>query len=167
MRTCGINYKLPTSTQKFALLARADTSKGRWVYVQASAAITQYAFVQIDYTTGKAAMLTSTTAGGKPQGVGVAQAGFTINYYGWVWVGCGGGTGVGIKGLVAASYAAGAKMTTTATDGTVDDAACGNSAAPWRVLNVTGCSTDSGAGSAIELYAPGQLVADCNVPLNA
>ena len=162
----GLNYKKTDTSQKNSLGARQMTSEGEFLYTYATTSFTQYAFIELTKSwTGD--MLTSTGAGGTPSPVGVCQVAFNQGEYGWVWVGKGGGVGKGIKGTVAASYAAGAKMTTTSTNGVVDDAACGSGAAPWRVLGVSGTSTDSGSGSAVELEASGLLSVDYAIPNNA
>lgn len=126
--------------------------RGEWLFVSASAAIAQYAFVGITGS-GVAAELTTTTYASSAS-IGVAQVAFASGEYGWVWVGGagGGGTGVGIKGKVAASYVAFAQMNTTATAGVVDDAAT-------KLLGgVVGLTTDGGSGSSVELQSSGTII---------
>jgi hypothetical protein len=133
-------------------LDAGSDKRGQWVFVKASAAIAQYAFVGIDGS-GNAAELTTTTYASSAA-IGVAQVAFATSDYGWVWVGGegGGGTGVAIKGKVAASYVAFALLNTTATPGVTDDAAT-------KILGgVTGLTTDSGAGSSIELQSSSSIV---------
>lgn len=133
-------------------LDRGSDNRGQWLFVKASAVIAQYAFVGIDGE-GDAAELTTTTYASSAA-IGVAQVAFASADYGWVWVGGagGGGTGVAIKGKVAASYVAFAQMNTTAVAGVVDDAAT-------KLLGgVVGLTTDSGAGSAIELQSSGTII---------
>lgn len=134
------------------LLDRGSDNRGQWLFVKASAAIAQYAFVGVDGE-GDAAELTTTTYASSAA-IGVAQVAFASADYGWVWVGGagGGGTGVGIKGKVAASYVAFAALNTTATAGVADDAAT-------KLLGgVSGLTTDSGSGSSIELQSAGTIV---------
>lgn len=150
----GVNYKKSYGTEPSIglpakLLDRGTDKVGEFIFIKASAAIAQYAFVGIDGE-GDAAELTTTTYASSAA-FGVAQVALAINEYGWVWVGKGGGTGTGIKGKVAASYAAFAVINTTATAGVVDDAAT-------KILGgVVGLTTDGGAGSSIELYAAGLI----------
>lgn len=121
--------------------------RGQWVFVRAGAAIAQYAWVGIDGA-GAALELTTTTYATSAQ-IGVAQVAFASADYGWVWVGgeSGGGTGIAIKGKVAASYVAFALINTTGTAGVADDAAT-------KILGgVVGLTTDSGSGSSIELQS--------------
>lgn len=123
----------------------ASDKRGKWMFVLASAAIAQYAAVGIDGS-GNAAELTTTTYASSAA-FGFAQVAIASGSYGWVWVGEGGGTGSGIKGKVAASYAAFAVINTTATAGVVDDAAT-------KILGgVVGLTTDGGSGSSVELMA--------------
>lgn len=127
------------------LLDIGGDKRGKWMFVKASAAIAQYAFVGIDGS-GNAAELTTTTYASSAS-FGVAQVAFASGDYGWVWIGEGGGTGLSIKGKVAASYVAFAVINTTATAGVVDDAAT-------KILGgVVGLTTDGGSGSSIELMA--------------
>lgn len=140
-------YGLPAK-----LLDVGTDKRGQWVFVKASAAIAQYAWVGIDGS-GNAAELTTTTYASSAA-IGVTQVAFASADYGWVWVGGvgGGGTGVAIKGKVAASYVAFALINTTATAGVADDAAT-------KILGgVTGLTTDSGSGSSIELQSSGPII---------
>ena len=131
-----------------ALLDRGSDKRGQWTMVLAGAAIAQYAFVGFS-AAGTAAELTTTTYA-TVVGIGVAQVAIGSGEYGWVWIGVGGGTGVGIYGKVAASFAAGGILNTTATAGVADDTAT-------KVLGGAGLTLDSGSGSSIELYAEGYL----------
>lgn len=131
------------------LLDRGSDKRGGWMFVKASAAIAQYAWVGIDGS-GNAAELTTTTYAASAA-IGVAQIAATTNDYLWVWIGRGGGTGSNIKGKVAASYVAFALINTTAVAGVVDDAAT-------KILGgVVGLTTDGGSGSSIELMASGLI----------
>jgi hypothetical protein len=136
------------STPPAALMDRGSNKDGQWLFVQAAGAIAKYAFVTYS-SVGQAAEATTTTYA-TASGLGVAQVALADNEYGWIWIGCGGGIGSGIKGLVAASFAAGGILNTTATAGVADDAAT-------KVIGGAGLTLDSGSGSAIELYASGFL----------
>lgn len=149
----GVNYKKTYGTDPAVIpakvLDRGSDKDGEYVFVQANGAIAQYAWVGIDGS-GQAAELTTTTYASSCA-IGVAQFALADNEYGWVWVGKGGGTGKGIKGKVAASYAAFAVINTTATAGVADDAAT-------KILGgVVGLTTDGGSGSSVELYAAGLI----------
>lgn len=101
----------------FALLQRMQGADGKeYVYVQASGAITGAGYVCVIDEAGQAAMATNTTAVYGQQ-IGVAQAALADNDYGWVQV-------FGTANIrVAASCAANAVITSTTTDGQLDDAA--------------------------------------------
>jgi hypothetical protein len=134
------------------LLDAGTDKRGQWVFVKASAAIAQYAFVGIDGE-GDAAELTTTTYAASAQ-IGVAQVAFASADYGWVWVGGegGGGTGVGIKGLFSANYAAFAVINTTATAGVVDDAAT-------KILGgVVGLTLVGGVQASAELQSASTII---------
>lgn len=151
----GINYKKSYGTDPSIVEAKlgdlgTDTD-GEWVYVKASAAVAQYAFVVITKD-NTVAELTTTNAGSNSLQVGVAQIALAANEYGWVWIGgpMGGGTGKGIKGKIAASYVAEANLYTTATAGVADDAAT------TLIKNVVGLTATVGAGT-VELKSQGYL----------
>lgn len=152
----GVNYKRTfVSTNTLALPAKLGTvgssPEGEFVFVQASGAIDQYAFVKIE-NDGQAAMLTTTNAGSNGLLVGVAQVAAADDEYLWVWVGglAGGGTGSGIKGKAAASYAAKANLNTTATAGVADDAST------TKISYVVGLETLVGAGT-VTLFSVAHL----------
>jgi hypothetical protein len=135
---------------------RGSDKTGEYIFVQADGAITQYDAVMIDPLTYKAKSITTTTAGSGAYASVGAQAGFAQVAAAdteqlWVWIGRGGGTGFGVKGRVAASYVANAKLYTTGTAGVLDDTAT------TAILGVIGLTTDSGSGSAVELYAAGYI----------
>jgi hypothetical protein len=130
------------------------TPDGTWMFVQADGAIDQYAFVKIT-DDGQAAMLTQSNDSAILQ-AGVAQVAAANDEYLWVWVGGvgGGGVGSGIKGKVAASYAADAALYTTTTAGVADDSATSPAV---QIVGAVGLTTDSGSGSAVELKSMGYL----------
>lgn len=133
------------------LLDVASDKRGTWKFVKASGAVTQYDAGIIDKD-GNFASVTTTSASTTPKIVGFAQVAAASGEYLWVWIGAGGGTGFGVKGRVAASYAAGAKLYTTATAGVLDDASTAG-----VITGVVGLTTDSGSGSAVELQAGGAI----------
>lgn len=62
-----------------------DQVGARWMYVKASAAITQYAVVGIN-SVGSAVMLTSTLAATGAYKIGMAQVALSSAFYGWVQI---------------------------------------------------------------------------------
>jgi hypothetical protein len=151
----GVNYKKTWDGTTIPLPAKlrdvGSSTEGEFVFVQADGAIDQYAFVKIEQD-GQAAMLTTTNAGSQGLLVGVAQIAAADNEYLWVWVGGlnGGGTGVGIKGKVAASYVAKNNLNTTATAGVADDAST------TKIAYVVGLEATTGA-AAVELASVAHL----------
>jgi hypothetical protein len=146
----GVNYKkdfgLDPAVIEFRLGDVASNRLGSFVYIKASAAIDQYAFVAIDEN-GNATMLTTTNAGTGEGTVGVVQVALSTNEFGFAWIGGAAGGGGVIRGKVAASYVANAALNTTATAGVADDAST------TIIKNVVGLTTDSGSGSAVALYS--------------
>lgn len=133
------------------LLDVGSDKRGLWKFVKASGAVTQYDAGIIDKD-GNFVSVTTTTASTTPKIVGIAQCAAASGEYLWVWIGFGGGTGFGIKVRVAASYAAGTKLYTTATAGVLDDASTAG-----VITGVVGLTTDSGSGSAVEVQAAGAI----------
>lgn len=142
----GVTIPLPAS-----LGAVGSLPQGEFVFVQASGAIDQYAFVKIE-ADGQAAMLTTTNAGSNNLQVGVAQVAAADDEYLWVWVGGlnAGGAGSGIKGKLAASYVAKNNLFTTATAGVADDAST------TKIAYVVGVEATTGA-AAVELFSTAHL----------
>jgi len=126
----------------------SDTD-GEYMFVQASAAVAQYAFVLITD-----AFKCSETSGASSivQHVGVAQVAAATNEYLWVWIGgpAGGGVGKGVRGKIAASYVANTPLLTTATAGVADDAGS------TTIKNVSGTVATTGAAN-VELKSTGYL----------
>lgn len=151
----GVNYKKSFGTDPSVVEHKlgdlGSDPDGEWVFVKASAAVAQYAFVAITKD-NTVAELTTTTAGSNSLQVGVAQNALALNEYGWVWIGgaMGGGVGKGIKGKIAASYVAEANLNTTATAGVADDAST------TLIKNVVALAATVGAGS-VELRSNGYL----------
>lgn len=151
----GVNYKKTFTGTELPLPASVGAvgslPEGKFIFVQADGAVAQYAFVKIS-DDGQADELTTTNAGSNNLQVGVAQVAALDNEYLWVWIGGpgGGGVGSGIKGKVAASYAADANLNTTATDGVADDAST------TLIKDVVGLTTVVGAGT-VELKSSGYL----------
>lgn len=151
----GVNAKTVFVSTNIPLPAHlgavGSTPEGDYIFVQADGAVAQYAFVKIS-DDGQAAELTTTNAGSNNLQVGVAQIGAADNEYLWVWIGGpgGGGVGTGIRGKLAASYAADANLNTTASAGVADDAST------TKIQNVVGLTTLTGAGT-VELKSTGHL----------
>lgn len=142
----GVTIPLPAKVGSVGSLPQGD-----FVLVQADGAIDQYAFVKIE-ADGQAAMLTTTNAGSQGLLVGVAQVAAANDEYLWVWIGGirGGGSGVGIRGKVAANYVAKNNLNTTATAGVADDAST------TKISYVTGVASTTPA-AAVELASIGHL----------
>ena len=130
-----IEYKLGTTA------TGTDTTK--WVYVQASGAITQYDAVGIDENF-QAAALTKAIADAGHQ-IGFAQVAFADNDYGWVALE---GTNMSVR--VAASCAADVSLYTTGTAGVLDDTSASQTKISGAVLVAAGTSA---AVSAREVIA--------------
>lgn len=128
----------------FSLGQRMQDADGReYVYVQADGAITGAGYVVIIDEAYQADMITNTT-GVYGQQVGVALAAFADNDYGWVQV-------FGPASIrVAASCAANVVITTTTTDGQLDDAA----GTGTKVINGAALTTARAASAGT---APGVL----------
>jgi len=150
----GVNYLRVWTAAQYAatppaaLMDRGSNKDGVFQLVKAASTIAQYALVSFD-SVGTAAEATTTTYA-TASGLGFAQVAIATGEYAWVWIGCGGGVGSGIKGKVAANFAAGGILNTTAVAGVADDAAT-------KVIGGAGLTLDSGSGSSIELYASGFL----------
>jgi len=121
--------------------------RGKFMFVKATTTTTQYQAGIVDKD-GGFTPITTTNASTTPKGVGIAQVAAATNEYLWVFVGEGGGTGSGIKVKVAASYAAGTKLYTTATAGVLDDASTAG-----VITGLVGLTTDSGSGSSVEVQS--------------
>lgn len=149
----GVNYKKSFGTDPAIVEAKlgdlgTDTD-GEWMYVKASAAVAQYAFVLITDTFTAAETSGASTI---VQHVGVAQNALLTNEFAWVWIGgaAGGGVGKGIKGKIAASYVANTPLLTTAVAGVADDAGS------TTIKNVSATTATVGAAS-VELKSTGYL----------
>lgn len=127
----------------------ASDTDGEYMFVQANAAIAQYAFVLIADTFRAAE---TSGASSIVQHVGVAQIAAATNEYLWVWIGgpAGGGVGRGIRGKIAASYVANTPLLTTATAGVADDAGS------TTIKNVSGTVATTGAAN-VELKSTGYM----------
>jgi hypothetical protein len=151
----GVNYKKTwdgvSSPLPVKLMDVGSSTEGEFVFVQADAAIDQYAFVKIE-NDGQAAMLTTTNAGSQGLLVGVAQVAAADNEYLWVWVGGlnGGGVGKGIKGKLLTGYVAKNNINTTATAGVADDTST------TKIAYVVGLAATTGT-QAVELLSVGHL----------
>jgi hypothetical protein len=94
-----------------------QANDGVYQYVQATAAVAQYAMVKITDNISVAEGTTTLLPSTEPASVGIAQVAIAEDSYGWVFVGPGLATC-----KVASSCAADVKILTTATAGVVDDA---------------------------------------------
>lgn len=111
----GVSLTETPTSQVFKLGTRVMTFDGQeYVYVQASGAIAQYAFVGIDENF-QAASLTKTIADDGWM-IGVAQVAFTDDDYGWIAV-----RGANLTGAVLGSCTADVALYTSATAGYLDD----------------------------------------------
>ena len=151
----GVNYTRTFTIDEYPHLPAkvgdvGSSPVGEFVFVQADGAIDQYGWVKIDQ--GQADMITTSNAGSNNLLVGVAQVAAANDEYLWVWVGGlnGGGAGSGIKGKVAAGYAAKANLFTTATDGVADDT---NTTRIAYVVGVTGTTP----AAAVELISTAHM----------
>lgn len=147
----SVSYGTAPTQVPAKLLDRGSDKRGDWMFVKASGSVTQYDAGIIDKD-GNFASVTTTSASTTPKIVGIAQCAAATNEYLWVFIGFGGGTGSGVKVRVAASYAAGAKLYTTATAGVLDDTSTAG-----VITGVVGLTTDSGSGSAVEVQASGAI----------
>lgn len=113
----GGNTATPTTDRKQALLATMTDESGKvWVYVQASGAITGAGYACVIDETGQAVMATTTTtASAFGDRVGIPEAAFADDEYGWLQI-------YGPSSVLgAASCAANTAINSTATAGTLDD----------------------------------------------
>lgn len=149
----GVNYKKSFGTDPAVIEHKlgdiGSDIDGEWMFVKASAAVAQYAFVLVTDTFAVAETSGASTI---VQHVGVAQVALLTNEYAWVWIGgpAGGGVGKGIKGKIAASYVANTPLLTTAAAGVADDAGS------TTIKNVSATTLTTGAAS-VELKSTGYL----------
>lgn len=149
----GVNYKKLFGTDPAVIEHKlgdiGSDIDGEWMFVKASAAVAQYAFVLVTDTFAVAETSGASTI---VQHVGVAQVALLTNEYAWVWIGgpAGGGVGKGIKGKIAASYVANTPLLTTAAAGVADDAGS------TTIKNVSATTLTTGAAS-VELKSTGYL----------
>lgn len=149
----GVNYKKSFGTDPAVIEHKlgdiGSDIDGEWMFVKASAAVAQYAFVLVTDT-----FTVAETSGASSivQHVGVAQVALLTNEYAWVWIGgpAGGGVGKGIKGKIAASYVANTPLLTTAAAGVADDAGS------TTIKNVSATTLTTTAAS-VELKSTGYL----------
>ena len=146
-----VSYGTSPTIVPAKLLDRGSDTRGDFMFVQASGAVTAFD-AGIISAAGLFVSVTTTTASTTPKIVGIAQCAAATGEYLWVFIGSGGGTGKGIKMRVAASYVAATKVYTTATAGVLDD-----SVTAGVITGVIGLTTDSGSGSAVEIQASGSI----------
>jgi hypothetical protein len=130
-------------------VTRAANDGNTYMFVQASAAITQYSTVWVT-TAFQASMVTDTTIGTNPGGrVGFAQTAFAQYEFGYVVV-----HGNAIRIRFADACAKAVPLYTTATAGVLDDATA--SASQFQVMGVV-IETVSG-------NTPSNALASCSFP---
>lgn len=150
----GISPNEVSSTPTATLLDRGTTKQGTFVYAQAGEALARYAACKIS-SAGQATEFDTTESAAVPSMVGFPQVALANDEYGWFWVGEGGATAAAapekvVYGLVADSVTAGAKMTTTATEGVIG--AGGDVIQGLTTLTTTGAA---GAPHTVALHNPG------------
>src|SRR5512139_4350882 len=107
--TLGVDLEHTTTSATHRLGSRVvGNNNSNWMYVYASAAITQYALVGVE-ASGTASMMTSTMSRSTtPYTFGIAQQTFAAGDYGWVAT-----EGSLLTVLTTAVATAGAKLFTT------------------------------------------------------
>lgn len=131
----GARFDTPTTAQEFKLGECNYGSDGtEWVYVQANGAIDQYDAVAIDENFQAAALTKALADAGHT--VGVAQATFADNEYGWV--AC---KGSNVQVNVLASCAADTQLYTSGTAGHLDDTATSQTAIDGIVIVTAASAT--------------------------
>jgi hypothetical protein len=138
----GINLSTVGSTAKHKLLERTSgNNESEWVYVYASASITQYMAVGVE-ASGTASPL-DVTGARRGDTIGIAQVAFSAADYGWVAT-----KGRSLRVATTAAVAVGARLYTTATAGRVDDAAASTQAqigGLYLIATASGTSASSAA----------------------
>lgn len=136
----GAKFDMNDSTNTYGTPLGAiatDKAGNEYMFVQAAAGVTQYAFVSVDEA-GQATMITKTLADTRAS-IGCAQTALSSGYYGWVLV-----RGIG-TGLVKASCAADVALYTSATAGYLDDDATSQTKVLGAVVTTTRAASDGSA----------------------
>jgi hypothetical protein len=124
----GSQFGTPTTAAEFKLGECNVGSDGtEWVYVQASGAVSQYDAVAIDEDFQARALTKALADAGHT--IGVAQAAFTDDQYGWVAL-----KGTNISVNVLSSCASDSQLYTTGTSGKLDDASTNQTAIDGIVI---------------------------------
>ncbi len=140
----GVDFTATPTAAGFVIGTQVMGSDGtKWVYVQASGAITQYDAVAIDENY-QAASMTKALADAGHQ-VGFAQVAFADNDYGWIAL-----EGSNISVRVAPSCAADVALYTTGSSGVLDDTSASQTKIEGAVIVAAGTSA---ANSAREVIA--------------
>jgi hypothetical protein len=150
----GINLSTVGSTAKHKLLERTSgNNESEWVYVYASASITQYMAVGVE-ASGTASPL-DVTGARRGDTIGIAQVAFSAADYGWVAT-----KGRSLRVATTAAVAVGVRLYTAAsTPGRVDDAAVSTQAqigGLYLIATASGTTASSAAcvaGNLISLDA--------------
>lgn len=139
----GVDFTATPTTAEFDLGTVVDGTDGsKWIYVKASAAITQYDCVAIDEDYNATPMTKALAdAGHRP---GFAQVAFASADYGWVAL-----EGSNISARLGASCAADVQLYTTAGAGILDDTAASQTA----IRGVVAVVLNTTSGGAKEVIA--------------
>ena len=147
--TLSVALEQVHTTAQHRLASRVNgNNESEWMYVYASAAITQYMAVGVE-ASGTASPLTAADA---RLGVtlGIAQVAFSAADYGWVAT-----KGRILRVATTAAVAVGARLYTTATAGRVDDAAASTQA---QIGGLYLTATASGTSASSAACVAGNLV---------
>lgn len=131
----GVDVTATPTAADFDLgTAIIGTDGTKWVYVQASGAITQYDAVAIDENYQAAALTKALADAG--HAVGFAQVAFADNDYGWVAV-----EGSNISVRVAVACQPDVALYTTATAGVLDDTSASQTKLTGAVVVASGSAS--------------------------
>lgn len=138
--TVGIDLSRTSTTPEWNLGQIETMNDGVYQYIQADAAIDQYAILRIEEDFGASEGTTTNLPATEPSACGIAVSDIASGSYGWAFI----GPGV-FTVLVAATCAADVKLYTTATAGQVDDDASGTRL--FQGLTLTAATTGAGSSA--------------------
>jgi hypothetical protein len=146
----GVSLSTVSSTARHKLLERVNgNNESEWLYVYASASITQYMTVGVE-ASGTASPLSVTNAR-LGDTIGIAQVAFSAADYGWVAT-----KGRSLRVATTAAVAVGARLFTAAsTPGRVDDASVSTQA---QIGGLYLIATASGTTASSAACVAGNLV---------